>query len=118
MYSTGPLFLSVLWKQYMASGKNVGDGIDGGRVRVMMEEEYQRFPWSFFTQFVGSSWHEGDARAIVWVGDNIGQVIAGGVVSALTLMGVLWWLFSVVRRRSWLKGQSKHHYDRLPKHEA
>ncbi|MCJ1227071.1 hypothetical protein MMC12_003726 [Toensbergia leucococca] len=34
MYSTGPLFLSVIWKEYMASGDNLGDDIGGGRVIV------------------------------------------------------------------------------------
>ncbi|KAI4268756.1 MAG: hypothetical protein LQ337_007666, partial [Flavoplaca oasis] len=42
MYSTGPLFLSVIWKKYMSSGSNVGDGVAGGRVRILMMDEYNR----------------------------------------------------------------------------
>jgi hypothetical protein len=61
MYSTGPLFLSVVWKEYMATsfGKD--------RVRILMPEEYNGFSWSFFTHNVGNSWHGADAQLIFWV---------------------------------------------------
>jgi len=94
MYTTGPLFLSVLWKNYMSSGKNIGDGKDGGRVRILMNDDYHQKPWSFFNTFVGSSWHGDDARFIFWMGDNwllltvMGFLIAG--VVALTS----WWLWT------------------------
>lgn len=35
MYSTGPLFLSVIWKEYMAEVK----GDEEKRVRILMPEE-------------------------------------------------------------------------------
>lgn len=61
MYSTGPLFLSVIWKEYMPRSF----GMD--RVRVLMPDEYNGFPWSFFTHNVGNSWHGADAQLIFWV---------------------------------------------------
>jgi hypothetical protein len=61
MYSTGPLFLSVIWKEYMPQSF----GMD--RVRVLMPDEYNGFPWSFFTHNVGNSWHGADAQLIFWV---------------------------------------------------
>ncbi|EEP78185.1 mannosyl phosphorylinositol ceramide synthase SUR1 [Uncinocarpus reesii 1704] len=61
MYSTGPLFLSVIWKEYMA-GRPTGSE----RVRVMMADEYNKHSWSFFTHHPGSSWHGKDARLIFW----------------------------------------------------
>lgn len=61
MYSTGPLFLSVIWKEYMGESSNVD------RVRVLMPDEYNRFSWSFFTHHVGNSWHGADAQLIFWV---------------------------------------------------
>jgi len=67
MGSTGPLFLSVLWRRYTSEGLNVGDGVDGGRVRILFPEEYQRFSWSFFTHHVGNSWHAADVQFIFWV---------------------------------------------------
>lgn len=61
MYSTGPLFLSVIWKEYMPQSF----GMD--RVRVLMPDEYNGYPWSFFTHNVGNSWHGADAQLIFWV---------------------------------------------------
>lgn len=61
MYSTGPLFLSVVWKEYMA------ESYGPDRVRVLMPEEYNHFSWSFFTHHVGNSWHGADAQLIFWV---------------------------------------------------
>lgn len=62
MYSTGPLFLSVMWKEYMLSEPD-----EIGRVRILMPDEYNKHSWSFFTHHKGSSWHGKDARLIFWV---------------------------------------------------
>ena len=62
MYSTGPLFLSVVWKEYIQDYPS-----EMSRVRVLMQEEYKKYPWSFFTQHTGNSWHGNDARFIFWV---------------------------------------------------
>lgn len=93
MYSTGPLFLSVLWKEYLSSGKNVGDGPDGGRIRIMMEDQYQTRPWSFFLQFVGSSWHRGDARFIFWAGEHWMLLVMMGFMTAGIVWLVAWWVW-------------------------
>lgn len=63
MASTGPLFLSVIWKQYMGSPESEGTG----RVRILMPEEYNSRPWSFFSHHKGDSWHGQDAQLIFWV---------------------------------------------------
>ena len=62
MYSTGPLFLSVMWKEYMLSNLD-----EVGRVRILMPDEYNKHSWSFFTHHKGNSWHGKDARLIFWV---------------------------------------------------
>ena len=62
MYSTGPLFLSVVWKEYIQD-----DPSESNRVRILMQEEYQEYSWSFFTHHIGSSWHGKDAHFIFWV---------------------------------------------------
>ena len=67
MGSTGPLFLSVMWRHWTSEGHNVGDGIDGGRIRILFPEEYQGSPWSFFTHHLGNSWHRADVEFIFWV---------------------------------------------------
>lgn len=67
MASTGPLFLSVLWRKWSMEGLNTGDGPLGGRVRVLMPKEYNDYSWSFFTHHLGNSWHGGDVEFIFWV---------------------------------------------------
>ncbi len=62
MYSTGPLFLSVIWKEYIGEDRN-----EESRVRVLMPDEYNKHAWSFFTHHRGSSWHGKDAMFIFWV---------------------------------------------------
>lgn len=93
MYSTGPLFLSVIWKKFMASGKNVGDSLGGGRVRVLMQDEYNRHPWSFFSHHKGSSWHGKDARFVFWLGGHWMLItVAGFLLAGVVGLG-LWWLY-------------------------
>jgi inositol phosphorylceramide mannosyltransferase catalytic subunit len=67
MGSTGPLFLSVMWRHWTAEGLNVGDGPEGGRIRIIFPEEYNGHPWSFFTHHLGNSWHGYDVQFIFWV---------------------------------------------------
>lgn len=62
MYSTGPLFLSVIWKRYTQQYLS-----DMSRVHILMQDEYKNRPWSFFTHYVGNSWHAKDAHLIFWV---------------------------------------------------
>lgn len=62
MYSTGPLFLSVIWKEYMKDSPS-----EISRVRILMPDEYMNHSWSFFTHHAGNSWHRKDARFIFWV---------------------------------------------------
>ena len=66
MYSTGPLFLSVLWKEYMRD-----DPSEPRRVRVLMPDDYSKHPSSFFNENRGNSWHGNDAQLIFWVNRSI-----------------------------------------------
>lgn len=62
MASTGPLFLSVMWRDYNADGP-----IGNGRIRLIFPDEYNGHPWSFFTHHLGNSWHGKDVQLIFWV---------------------------------------------------
>ncbi|KAI9864563.1 MAG: hypothetical protein M1813_003052 [Trichoglossum hirsutum] len=89
MYSTGPLFLSVVWKEYMRS--NPGEE---GRVRILMPDEYNRHEWSFFTHHRGNSWHGKDAQLIFWMGRHwLFLTIVGFAAAGLT-GSVIWWVYS------------------------
>lgn len=87
MYSTGPLFLSVIWKDYMRDSPS-----ETNRVRVLMQDEYKKHPWSFFTHHTGNSWHGKDAQFIFWV--NISRAPCPLTISLQTQMGQHWMLLT------------------------
>ena len=62
MASTGPLYLSIIWRHY-----NSADPQGDDRVRILFPDEYNNHPWSFFTHHLGNSWHGGDVKLIFWV---------------------------------------------------
>ncbi|KAI9871822.1 MAG: hypothetical protein M1823_008335, partial [Watsoniomyces obsoletus] len=72
MASTGPLFLSVIWKNWLNGHKGMSKTNPDwkGRVRILMPDEYNKHTWSFFKTYEGSSWHGKDARFIFWMGRN------------------------------------------------
>lgn len=67
MYSTGPLFLSVIWKQYIR-WNNVPEY---GTVRILQPDDYKKHATSFFAIAPGSSWHMNDANFIKSLADHI-----------------------------------------------
>lgn len=92
MGSTGPLFLSVMWKKYMNHHRNEApDWV--GRVRVLMPDEYSKHSWSFFNIFKGNSWHQGDAKLIFWMGQHWMFLTAAGfgLAGMIGLCG--WWSY-------------------------
>jgi len=89
MASTGPLFLSIIWRHYDDDGFNIGDGPRGGRIRILFPEEYNNYPWSFFTHHVGNSWHSYDVQFIFWMSRHwvLMTVIGFLVGGSLLLLG-------------------------------
>ncbi|KAF7194190.1 Mannosyl phosphorylinositol ceramide synthase SUR1 [Pseudocercospora fuligena] len=94
MASTGPLFLSIIWRHYSDEGFNVGDGADGGRIRIIFPDEYNNNPWSFFTHHLGNSWHGYDVQLIFWMARNwVLLTVIGFVVGGGALFGG-WWYYN------------------------
>ncbi|KAL4751802.1 hypothetical protein BDW72DRAFT_212567 [Aspergillus terricola var. indicus] len=86
MYSTGPLFLSVIWKEYMQGYRSEMD-----RVRILMPDEYKKHSWSFFTHHTGNSWHGKDARLILWMGQHwVFLTFCGFLLAAVVGFCLLW----------------------------
>ena len=110
MYSTGPLFLSVIWQEYKRGrGADSGvpgvlgnsaaqsgrwDGSDMGRVRVLMADEYNKQPWAFFRWHGGSSWHGKDARLVFWMGRHWMLLTFCGFMLAGVVGLAAWWVYS------------------------
>ncbi|PGH03134.1 hypothetical protein AJ80_08729 [Polytolypa hystricis UAMH7299] len=110
MYSTGPLFLSVLWKEYMLT-----DPDELARVRILMPEHYNRNPWSFFVHHQGSSWHGKDAQLIFWMGQHWKLLTVAGFLTAGVVGLCLWWLYTrVIRLGSRRWSRVHHRYARIP----
>ncbi|KAL1867971.1 CSG1/SUR1-like protein [Paecilomyces lecythidis] len=89
MYSTGPLFLSVIWKEYMQDSPS-----EMNRVRVLMPDEYKKHSWSFFTHHTGNSWHGKDARLIFWMGEHWMLLTFCGFLLAAVVGLCLFWVYS------------------------
>jgi len=96
MYSTGPLFLSVIWKKYMNSGADVGDSLTGGRVRILLHGDSSVYAWRFFNLNEGSSWHGKDAKLIFWMGRNWMLLTASGFLATGIIGMGLWWIYGRV----------------------
>jgi len=80
MYNTGPLFLSVIWKEYLPTVTS-----EENRVRILMPDEYNDHPWSFFVVYKGSSWHRNDAQTIFWMGQHWLLLASAGFAVAVSL---------------------------------
>ncbi|AJW19509.1 Sur1p [Saccharomyces cerevisiae YJM1342] len=75
MGSTGPLFLSVIWKQYKRWGipKN-------GTVRILQPAYYKMHSYSFFSITKGSSWHLDDAKLMKALENHILSCVVTGFI--------------------------------------
>lgn len=112
MYSTGPLFLSVIWKRY----RRWVQIPESGKVRIMFPDDYKKHTRSFFTIFEGSSWHLGDAHFIKELGNHIAlAVLAGFLFAALLLYGeyrLYCWLITGNYKKYWNRYIKKTHLKR------
>ncbi|CEP22262.1 SUR1 [Cyberlindnera jadinii] len=82
MYTTGPLFLSVIWKRYRRWVQVPASAA----VKIMFPEDYKKHTNSFFSILEGSSWHLGDANFIKGLGRHIGLAVLGGFAIAAVLL--------------------------------
>lgn len=87
MGSTGPLFLSIIWRHYNTQTPSP-TGL--GRIRIMFPDEYMFTPWSFFIHNPGSSWHQGDARLIMWLRDNWFLITLSSTSVGLLVVYLVW----------------------------
>ncbi|CCH46649.1 Mannosyl phosphorylinositol ceramide synthase [Wickerhamomyces ciferrii] len=103
MYSTGPLFLSVIWKQY----RRWNIIPESGKVRILFPEDYKKHTDSFFSYTEGSSWHLDDAKFIKSLAHHIGLcVFIGFLVAGILLYGeyrLYVWLINGGYKSSFLK---------------
>lgn len=96
MYSTGPLFLSVVWEEYLGllrSRQWRSGAEEVGReekVWVLSRETRYENTYGFFNNHEGGSWHGKDMVIIFWMGEHLVIVTIIGVVMGLALVAGLW----------------------------
>lgn len=67
MYTTGPLFLSVMYHKY----KKMGYRSDWGALRVLYPPNNRLKTVGIFYNKPGSSWHSSDASLVIFMGDHL-----------------------------------------------
>ncbi|KAJ4302735.1 CSG1/SUR1-like protein [Kalmusia sp. IMI 367209] len=107
MASTGPLYLSVIWRHY---NKAKPEGLD--RVRILFPAEYNNHGWSFFTHHLGNSWHNNDVKLIFWMASHWMVITVIGFAVGLTLLWCIYSTFVVARQTN--NPKSKYAYSRIP----
>lgn len=75
MGSTGPLFLSVIWKQYKRWGIPTN-----GTIRILQPAYYKMHTYSFFSITKGSSWHLDDAKLMKALENHILFCVVTGFI--------------------------------------
>lgn len=98
MFSTGPLFLSVMWKQYKRWGVP-----EAGKVRILMPKDYKTHTYSFFAISPGSSWHLDDAKFIKSLANHIVLAVIAGFILAFLFFLLEYWIYSLLISSSTIK---------------
>lgn len=81
MASTGPLFISMVWKQYKRWGVP-----ENGVVRILQPADYKMHTYSFFSISKGSSWHLDDAKFVKSLANHILACVVAGFVFAFFIL--------------------------------
>lgn len=100
MYSTGPLFLSVIWKQYKRWGLP-----EISKVRILFPKDYKTHTYSFFAISPGSSWHLDDAKFIKSLADHIILAVFGGFLIFLVIFALEYWLYCLILNSPFIKSR-------------
>lgn len=88
MATTGPLYLSIIWRHYMNQSPEGAD-----RLRILFPDEYNNHAWSFFTHHLGNSWHRTDVKVIFWLGNHWVFVTLVGFTVGFTILGLVYKFF-------------------------
>lgn len=88
MFSTGPLFVSVMLVQYKRLTLS-----DMSQVRVLLSNDYKTNPSAFFSIAPGSSWHLDDAKFIKSLANHIGLAVFCGFCIAGLVFTLEWYFY-------------------------
>ncbi|KAH8653174.1 MIPC synthase subunit [Tricladium varicosporioides] len=88
MYTTGPLFLSAIWIQYLRSSGT--SGLPENELKLLFPNKKQGDSYGYFSNVQGGSWHGGDFEAILWMGRHWVLVTVAGFVLGFGVTGLAW----------------------------
>jgi mannosyltransferase OCH1-like enzyme len=101
MASTGPLFISLVWKEWLDNGKNVGHG----RVRTLVP---QGRGYGFFINVMGRSWQGRDELVIAWLEKHWAFTTFLATAAVVVVLDIACSVFDMawkrLRRRWWIRG--------------
>lgn len=96
MFSTGPMFLSAQYGFWTSSHTPTRE-FPGGEVRILPKSLYGKnakpedVPHAFFSHYYGSSWHDGDAAFIGFLGKwGKGLMYVGFILLVIGVVNLLW----------------------------
>ncbi|CCH62626.1 hypothetical protein TBLA_0H03450 [Henningerozyma blattae CBS 6284] len=81
MCSTGPLFVSLVWKKYKRTKES-----KEFLVRILQPHDYKMHPSSFFAISKGSSWHTEDAKSMMKLATHLLSAVVTGFIIAFFLL--------------------------------
>jgi mannosyltransferase OCH1-like enzyme len=109
MASTGPLYLSVIWRHYNNANPEGDD-----RIRILFPDEYNNHSWSFFTHHLGNSWHDKDVELIFWMARHWMVITFIGFALGFSVLGFVYAFFIKPRQNKSSNGhKSRFAYSRL-----
>ena len=107
MYSTGPLFFSAIWIEYLRGKTGGGSALE--RLRVLAKGPMKGDNYGFFKNIQGGSWHGDDLGVILWMGDHLIIVTLLGFVIGISVVLLLWSMLRmcgmVFRSKRWWERQ-------------
>ncbi|KAL6927651.1 hypothetical protein ACO0SA_004273 [Hanseniaspora valbyensis] len=88
MFSTGPMFVSIVYQRWIRKAWSFGLGLNKGqldivnkfRPKVMQPYQYKNSIGSFFKIAEGSSWHTDDSNIMFVLGAHITACVVGGFI--------------------------------------
>jgi mannosyltransferase OCH1-like enzyme len=109
MYTTGPLFFSAVWIEYLRGSARGGGPLE--RLRVLSKGPVRGDSYGFFKNIQGGSWHGKDLELINWMGKHVIIVTLLGFAIGISVVLVLWVMLrrcaALFRSERWLDLQNK-----------
>jgi len=107
MYTTGPLFLSAIWIEYLRGKDKGGRTLD--RLHVLIQGPVKGDNYGFWKNIRGGSWHKQDMYVMLWMGDHLIISTLLGFAIGICVVILLWKAFkmctAMFRGGRWLELQ-------------